>query len=283
MEVSQLEKYLFYTNTPAKTTLDKFLKANIEKNDTILEDLIGTKYMRLCQWDKAIKWLEHVPASYYDNQGYRLYALVRKVNVEPWITRQWLKDEDVERANEYHWKIRENLKLEYAKDMQMKEATLNMLSGKALHQRCYDLAVRYAQAYFRGDCWYLMRDSKSVGDTVRVNEVDLAAKVRDYLQQAAMTNDFNLKEKALFGLAWAELYPEAKRSHYSVWDEQATDYVWKVNRQSPQYRAFSGLADLEQQNASLTGQYVSRCDEFIQFKKQYHKIFKNAIKIIENF
>ena len=270
MEVSQLEKYLIYTNTPSKTALDKYLKANIEKNDTVLEDLIGTKYMRLCQWDKAIKWLEHIPASYYDNQAYRLYALTRKVAVEPWITRQWLKDEDVELAEKYHWTIRENLKLEFAKDMQMKEATLNMLSGKALHQRCYDLAVRYAQACFVGDCWYLMRDSKSVNDTVRVNEVDLSVKAREYLQKAAMSDDFNLKEKALFGLSWSEFYPETKRWRCSEWDSETTDYVWKVNRQSPQYRAFSGLADLEQQNASRTSQYVSRCDEFIQFKKQFH-------------
>jgi hypothetical protein len=269
MQVSQLEKYLFYTNTPAKTSLDKFLKTRIEKNDTILEDLIGTKYMRLCQWDKAIKWLENIPASYYDQKSYRYYALLRKVEVEPWITRQWLKDEDVEKANKYKWTISEKQKLDFAKDMQMKEATLNVLSGKALEQRCYDLAVRYAQANFTGDCWFLMRDFKSMGDTVRVNEVDLAGKVKEYLQKAAMTNDFALKEKALFALSWRELYREGSWWRENVWDNNASDYVWKINRQSPQYRAFSGLADLEKQNATQTSRYVSRCDEFIQFKKQY--------------
>ena len=270
MQVEQLEKYLFFTNTPAKTSLEKYLKSHIEKNDTILEDLIGTKYMRLCQWDKAIKWLEHVPAKFYDGQGYRLYALLRKTEVEPWITRQWLKDEDLDRAEKYHWTIRENPKLLFAKDMQMKEATLNLLSGKALQQRSYDLAVRYAQASYAGDCWYLMRDGKSCMDTLRVNEVDLIAKAHHYLQEAALTSDFRLKERALYAMAWRELYREGSFWREEIWDDNLSENVWKVNRQSPQYRAFTGLADLEKQNAQQTSQYVSRCDEFIQFRKQYH-------------
>ena len=97
MRVDFAEKYLFFTNTPAKNTLDKWLKAHqgLENVQQQLEDLIGTKYMRLCQWDKAIKWLEHVPAKYYDEKSYRLYVILRKTDVEPWITRQWIKDSEV--------------------------------------------------------------------------------------------------------------------------------------------------------------------------------------------
>ncbi len=277
MQVDKLEKYLIFTNTPAKTNLEKYLKAHIEKNDTILEDLIGTKYMRLCQWDKAIKWLEHVPVKYYNEQGYKVYAYVRKTGIEPWIQRQWVTDEIFEKAQKYNWTLRENPKLVFAKEMQMKESTLHLLSGKARQQSCYDLAVRYAQASFSGDCWYLMRDSKSVLDSLRVNETDLRAKSLNYLQEAALTNDFTLKEKALFGMSWSELYRTSDFEtgskdlwRESVWSEQADDWVWKVKRQSPQYRAFQGLADLEKQNPNRTAQYVSRCDEFIQFKKQYH-------------
>jgi hypothetical protein len=60
--------------------------------------------------------------------------------------------------------------------MQKMEGELNVLSGEDLKKQYYELAVRYAQASFTGDCWFLMRDCKSVIDTVRVNEVDLAAK-----------------------------------------------------------------------------------------------------------
>ena len=270
MRVAQLEKYLTYINTPAQTALDKYLKNANQQDVTKLEDLIGTKYLRLRQWEKAIEWLEKVPVSFYDKSGYRLYALMRKTTVEPWIKRQWVTDEDAEKARQYNWTVRENQKLEFAKDMQMKEATLNILSGKALAQRYYDLAVRYAQANFTGDCWYLTRDFKSCTDTLRLNEADLALQARKCLEQAAMTSDFNLKEKALFGLGWSELYPNRSRWKYGYWDSEAADWVTKVNRQSPQYRAYQGLMELETQNATRTSEYVSRCDDFIQFKKQFN-------------
>ena len=84
-----------------------------------------------------------------------------------------------------------------------------------------------------------------------------------------MSSDFRLKEKALFAMSWSELYHEKDLWRTLEWDSQTYENYWKVQPQSPQYRAFSGLADLEKQNPSQTSQYVSRCDEFIQFKKQY--------------
>ena len=67
LNVADTEKYLYYTTSLANNKLDKFLKANIHENDTAMSELIGTKYMRLCQWDKAITWLNTVPVSYYNN------------------------------------------------------------------------------------------------------------------------------------------------------------------------------------------------------------------------
>ena len=270
MRVDFAEKYLFFINTPAKNTLDKWLKAHQSQENVQqqLEDLIGTKYMRLCQWDKAIKWLEHVPAKYYDEKSYRLYVILRKTDVEPWITRQWIKDSEVEKANQYNWAIRENPKLAFAKDMQMLKSTLYILKGKALEQRCYNLAIRYAQAHFRGDCWWLMRDGKSVSDTLRVNETDLAKKAIEMLQKTALSTDPKLKEKALFALGYNYFYNEGSLWRKLVWNDKTYESEWRVNKQSPQYRAFGALADFEKKNkVSL---YVSKCDEYIQFRKQYH-------------
>jgi hypothetical protein len=269
MRVSQLEKYFAYTNTPAKTNLDKYLKANLKKDENAMTDLIGTKYLRLCQWDKAIKWLAYVPASFYNEAGYRMYVLLRKVSVEPWITRQWIKDADEDRAREYNWTVSENPKLLFAKEMQMMEGTMNVLSGKALCQRCYNLATYYAQANFTGDCWWLMRDGKSVCDTLRVNEVDLRAKTKELLQKASQTTDLALKEKALFALSYGELYNENQRWFTREWNNETYEYDRKTSPNTQQYRAFAALANFEKQNATRTSQYVSRCDNYIQFRKSY--------------
>ena len=271
MKVENLLRYKDYLDRPAQNGLDNYLKQTIKENQEkdnqlALIDLIGTKYMRLCQWEEAIKWLSQVPASFYSEQGYAPYVAYRDYTIEPWIKRQWLKENIVYSDSKPNLKA--NPKLTFAKEMLTMESELNVLSGKAQQQRYYDLAVRYAQANFTGDCWWLMRDSKSVSDTVRVNEFNLANRALYYLEKASQTKDLRLKEKALFGLCYGELQPYS-RWYENIWNNKTYEYDRKPNPQAVQYRAFATLVDFEKKNASSTSQYVSRCDEYIQFRKQY--------------
>ena len=143
------------------------------------------------------------------------------------------------------------------------EGELNVLSGQTLQQRCYDLAVRYAQAHFTGDCWYLMRDGKSITDELRVNETDLAAKALGYLKQASAASDFKLKERALFAMSYYYLH---KNPWYTFeWDSSKLEDVMKIHPESSQYQALTELARFEQENAQRTSSYVSRCDNYSSF------------------
>ena len=266
LSVSRLIRFYQYLGTLAKTNLDSWLKPHLKDIDKhALQDLIGTKYMRLCQWKEALTWLEQVPLSFVEQRGYAIYAANRNFRVEPWIKRQWLKEHTVFNANEQHFTV--HPKIEFVKEVQTMEAALNVLKGKALEQSYYDLAVRYAQAHFTGDCWYLMRDGKSVMDTLRVNETDLSAKALYLLRKASLTTDFSLKEKALFALSYGELYTQ--KWYDAIWNNKTFEYDRRPNAKSEQYCAFASLADLESQNATRTSRYVSRCDEFIQFRKVY--------------
>jgi hypothetical protein len=223
--------------------------------------------MRLCRWQDALTWLQRVPLKFYNNCGYAVYAANRSYKVEPWLKRQWLK-----RSVEYgdtKWNLTSNPKADFAREMQTMEAKLNILSGQALQQHCYDLAVRYAQAHFTGDCWYLMRNGKSVTDTLRPNETHLGQKAIQLLQKASLAKDFQLKEKALFALSYGNINTQ---SWYSAeWDGQKGDYYKKVDTRSQQYKAWAALAAFEKQNATRTSRYVSRCDEYQQFLKVYNK------------
>jgi hypothetical protein len=151
----------------------------------------------------------------------------------------------------------------FCREMQKMEGELNVLSGQEKQQRCYDLAVRYAQANFTGDCWFLMRDGKSIYDKLRANETDLAAKALGYLKEASASSDFKLKEKALFAMTYYYMY---KDPWFSMeWDSSKLEDVMKVNTASPQYQALTELARFEQQNSQRTSQYVSRCDNYTTF------------------
>ena len=262
MRVDELKRFRDYIAKPAPTQLDQVLKDDMTEDDYRLRDLISTKYLRLCQWQQAIDWMNDIPVSYYNGYGYSIYAANRNIAVEPWITRQWINEE-----NQVKTTVDTNPKLDFAREMLQMESELNVLSNKERYQRYYDLAVRYAQAHFTGDCWYLMRNGKSVMDTLRVNEVDLAERARDYLQKASQTRDFQLKERALFALCYGYLYPT--QWQMSVWSEADIDYVMKQYPQSLHFKAMAALNELEQKNATRTSEYVSRCDNFVQFRKSY--------------
>ena len=270
LNVASTEKYLYYLNNPSNNKLDKFLKANIHENDTTLSELIGTKYMRLCQWDKAITWLNTVPVSYYNNNrsgGYLYYSLLRQWDVEPWSQRQWLDEDKIWEKDYKWWKQR---KLDFCREMQMMENSLSMLNGKALEQRCYNLAVRYAQASIYGDCWWLLRDFKSCLDTVRVNEVDFGQKAVQMLQKAAVSSDQALKRKALFGLGYRELYNDVKGlGHWYTVSWDSGECVEAYHRNAPQFQAYQALYDLTGDEPQE--EYIRKCDAYEQFRNYYRE------------
>ena len=273
MPVADLEKFFYYTKASGDKPFDQFLQRQFQINDSSYIELIGTKYMRLAKWDKAIEWLSKLPLTYFNyhhSQEYLYYSTARKYDVEPWITRQWL---DSSNAYKREQKWDKNIKLEFCKEMQAMESSLNLLQDKALDQRYYDLAVRYAQASLKGDCWWLLRNSKNIYDSVRVNEIDFGAKAVELLQKTTMTKDKNLKLKAMFAMGWQELYnatPGAKLWTSNEWNEQAADYIRQYNRESWQFRAFQNLYNMVE-NTPNKPAYITKCDEYDQFRQYYSK------------
>ncbi len=266
MHVDRLLQYISYLSSNPTTPLDRFLQPRQKADIHALNDLVGTKYMRLCQWQQAMLWLQKVPLTYYNNKGYAVYAANRRYTIEPWIKRQWLK-EGMEYSDR-KWNLKSNPKMDFAREMLKMEGEMNMLTGQAQQQRCYDLAVRYAQACVTGDCWFLMRDGKSCADSVRVNEADLAGKAIELLNKTCLTNNSALKEKVLFALCYGELY--TKKWYNKDWDTASGDIIYRPNIASQNYKAFAALTAYEKAKTTALPTYISRCDEYKQFLK-HHK------------
>jgi hypothetical protein len=227
-------------------------------------ELIGTKHLRVCQWEQAIDWLQQVPVSYMAEQTQVVYAVNRKWTIEPWITRQWLKDE-IEYSNEKQ-KLKSNYKLDFAKEMLAMEKEAAILKGDAQCQRYYDLAIRYSQASYSGDCWYLTRYSKSWTDSVEVNEANFGQIAKQLLQKASQTKDPVLKEKALFGSCYC--YLNASSWYESVWNNESTQYEIVYRPLSEQFQALAALEEFEKSNKNGVSAVVSNCDVYKTFIKR---------------
>ena len=264
MEVSLLEQFLDYLKRPDISPLDKLLAARINVDPTKMNDLVGTKYLRICRWAEAIKWLQKVPVSFYNKASYAVYAANRSFRVEPWMKRQWLQSDMEYSDEEQH--MTTSPKLDFAKEMLAMETRLPQLKGKDYEQACYDLAARYAQVNFTGDCWFIMRNGKSISDAVRDNETDLNKQAVRLLCKAVNTTDKKLKERVLFALSYAYLNPDSW--YKSEWDSDISDYRIIAQPDSWQYKALATLVDFERQNGPASP-FVSRCEEYDVFRKQY--------------
>ena len=260
MKVEDLEQFVAFTKGASDNPLDAYLIANIQNDPTSLDELIGTKHMRVAQWEKAISYLERVPVSFYNNRNYSIYAINRSVDVAPWITRQWLSDADYEKTVN----LKSNYKLDFARQMLAWEKEAEIMKGDAQCQRYYDLAVRYAQACNSGDCWYLTHNGKSTGDdVVGENEKDFNAIARQLLQKASKAKDKQLKEKVLFGLSYYYLNP-TKWSDFQ-WNSESSSYDFIIHPESSQYQALQVLVDFEKANGNKPSAFVSNCDIYTTF------------------
>ena len=174
--------------------------------------------------------------------------------------RQWLFEEQVWGDNAAKPDV--NPRLVFAKEMQAKEAGLNLLKGNIRQQRCFDLAVRYAQADITGDCWFLLSDTKSTYDECMHPYAEHAVEL---LREAAKSKDFYLRERALFALSY--VYLNKSRWYEAEWNRETRDFTWIPQPATDQYAAFTALYQHEQQNPGRLSDYVSRCDDYRQFVK----------------
>ena len=261
MKVEDLIKFLDYVKSSPGNPLDNYLISNIEYDHSKMDELVGTKYMRVAEWEKAIEWLNKVPLSFYFTDHKNCYAANRKWTIEPWITRQWLSDAVEYASSEIHWKS--NYKIDFAKEMLAMEKEAAIMKGDAQCQRYYDLAIRYAQAGYTGDCWYLTQYSKSVVDTVGVNEKDFAAIAYQLLQKASMAKDKKLKEKALFGSCY--YYFHSNHMLTNEWNNATSSFDTIEHPESSEFQAWLALEKFELSTGQPTADFISNCDNYKTF------------------
>ena len=259
--VEQLETYFTFTQQKPKTALDQWLSAHIYHDAEFLHEVLGTKYLRLARWAEAERHLAKVSVDFVNAMNIAPFMAQRSYKVEPWLKRQRIK-ESMQMPGAA--KTKTSQKLDFVREMAALEQGFGAMEPDAKAMRAYDLAVRYAQASYAGDAWYLTRYGKSCYDDPRPDETDMVEKAAGLLQTAYALARFDMREKVLFAQAYLP------RDHWFTeeWDDKKGDFVVVLQPESKQFKALKALADFERQHASQTSQYVSRCDVLKKFIRQ---------------
>src|SRR5574344_1496197 len=252
--------YLDYLQHHPSDELDKWLISHNSRNYDYLNDIVGTHYLRQGEFTKAIEYLERVPLTFLDGQNISQSMATRSFTQEKWFSH--IKHDVDETSGKTH--LTSNMKIQFAKAMNDLEAKYSVANDEERIRLAYDMATRYYQASHYGNCWFLTHYGWSISASPRVGEADFVARAINYLDIAKNTTVFNMKEKALYALAYIPMQPWCTED----WDYNTSKSVYKYNRGNRQYMALQELTAFEKQNTgNRPSIYVTKCDVLKRFSK----------------
>ena len=257
----QTLSYYQYLNSNPKDALEQYIIGKVNHEDNYFNDLIGTKFIAQGNFAEAAKYLEKVSLKFIEGQNISWYMGNRDYTKEPWLNERENTGFDSGEDGPNKAKITSNKKLTFCKEMQQLQSR-HLLAGDIAQKKqlAYDIAVRFFQASFKGDCWFLTHYGWSCGDEQKPQEKDFLQAAVTYLNEAKTANNFELKEKSLYALAYIPL------DEWQVYSWEAGEFVAK--KDSRQYRALKELCDFRNQNLSKVSSYISKCDVLKEFMKQ---------------
>lgn len=260
--------YRNYLNSTPGNDFERWLMTFVDKkvNNNVLNDLIGTKYLREGNFDAALPYLQQVPASYISTLGLSRYMARRDYHKERWMGRQIVDYESTYWSGEDYGPkaVKTNQRLEFCQNViDLKRQLANARNNEEKAKIEYNLASILYQASYKGDCWYLTRYAQSAYDSIDYkNEADLIGQSIALLNNCKEhTSDFRLKEKALYALAFVPHGDEIFTYTYDA-DYNAIPHL---NRGSKAFNAMNELWEFYYANRNKVSKFVSNCDALIVF------------------
>lgn len=262
MEVNRMLAYHDFLFGPSRLSpFRRWLVETIVKEPEWYAELMGTKYLRLGRFAEAEPWLKSVSLSFLSGQNISAYSARRRYDVERWFRKQKLSWEE-----EGPTDVATNRKLDFCREMQMLERKYARALGEERCRQAYELAVRYYQASFSGDCWYLTRYGVSTwNDSLRTDEADFAARAGRLLAEAKKSTSRTLREKSIYAAAFINYQPW--RTEEYDWEQRKP--VYTVHR-GHQYDALTELWKYMLSHRDAPA-YMSRCDRLLEFARSEMK------------
>ncbi len=262
LPVEETVKLFHFLTNNQGDTLEKYVKSSLKADPDYYNDIIGTKYLAEGRFKDAITYLEKVPLKFLEGQNISYYLGHRDYSIAKWLVNQREMEGQSEGPNKS--KLKSNPKIDFCKEMTQLLNRYTLANAQVRPQIAYDIATRYYQASYLGDCWWLTQYGSSVLDTARTDRPDFVQLAIDYLQESKKSPIMTLCENSLYALAFIPI---------DAWCD--TDYDWSSNktirtlhRGSRQYKALNELNSFvrstDQENLSS---YTRKCDVLRQFQQ----------------
>jgi len=267
-DVKEVVSYQSFLSHPAKgNALEQYAASFCYNDMNYYNELIGTKYMRVEEFEKASEYLKKVSLTF-----------VSAMNIAPYL------HADSSYPMWYAWKCRKTLdKKRFVKVMLTTNPKLLFCNSMlALRQRLmlatddkekgnlnYELAKKYIQASNVGYCWGYLHYAWSVDSTfgARNYKEQYIAHAKECLQQSIRQNQTTAnKINCLFALA------SLADSPWRTWayDQQTDKDMPEYHEESSQAQLFAQLYTYRSTTAFINGG-LSKCDNLRSYIEYYKR------------
>lgn len=259
---ADLERFYSHLKSGKLSRFDVVATRGIKIEQTLYDDMMGTKLIREGKFEQAIPYLEKVPLSYICKQGIARYMMYRDYNTERWFKRQIVDYDDDRYAYEDSYNVKENQKLTYCRKVVALQNQLEKATGEKAHQLEYQLANLYLQAGHDGDCWYLSNYSWSSYYELGEGQFDFTIAAQKMLDRAFKTDDPELRMKT----AYARAFLPIETCWEYDYDYRTDKYKWNLTTTNGyNYFALKSLASIKRTAGKSSPRYLTRCDVLKNF------------------
>ena len=259
MTTNELKSFIAFSNRQTSDPLEQFVKKYTKTDGNYLNDVLGTKFLANGQFKEALEYLGKVSLPFLQGQNIADYVAQRDYTKARWLGKQDLKFD----AQGKGPAVTLNKKQAFCREMIQLLGQHAVANETVRPQLAYDLAVRYYQASYWGDCWWLTQYGQSVYDSARVDRPDFVAHAIDYLKESAKSSNPTLRMNSLYALAYIPVDPWCSIEEDWVNDRTIVTPL----RKSRQFRALGDLNTFVKGTSTPLPDYVQKCDVLKQFRK----------------
>ena len=263
MTGDELVEFAKWMKKTAADELEAFIKARCHFDATYFDDMAGTHYLAEGAFDKAVPLLKKVPLSFMEGQNISYYLANRDYTQPRWIVKQRFS-EHIQTDGAHLAKLVQNPKLKFCEEMVSLKKKYAKAKGAEKERLALQLARRYYQASLWGDCWYLAHYGKSLYDELASHEMDFVAEARRLLKECVRSGDFQIRQEALYALAFI---PRDYSKEVSGYYGMEVNEAWAQALEGRYMTDMDALALFVRQNASRTDSYVTKCDILLFYMK----------------
>jgi len=243
--------------------IEQMVRQYVPYNADFLNDLIGTKFLAENKFDKAKEYLSKVSLKFMEGQNISYYLANRDYTTAKWLKNQHESFVEANTDGPNMGKLTSNPKVNFCNEMMELQRKYAETAKSKRQQLAYDLATRYYQASYKGDCWYLTQYGSSVYDTARVDRPDFVQIAIDYLEESKLSTDLRLSEASYYALAFipTDLWYEEE------WSSDEAKYLFIPRTSARQYKALNELDNFTKTHKGQLSSFVTNCDMLKEFRK----------------